>query len=164
MPALRKQLERFAQEFVKHLNATQAAKDAGYSKKTARQKGSQLLSKVNVQARIAELNKDRVKRTKVSQDHVITELSSIAFSDISNFLHWESDGKIVVVSSDQLNALKKGFTRQIESISRKKDGTFEIKLHPKLPALRLLAEHTKVVDPTQTQIRKVYFNIEMDRV
>jgi len=56
MPELRNaRRERFAQEFVKDLNQTQAAIRAGYSAKTARVKGSQLMGFSDVAARVAEL-------------------------------------------------------------------------------------------------------------
>lgn len=44
--------KKFAAELIKTSNATQAAKNAGYSKKTARQIGSQNLTKVVIQEEI----------------------------------------------------------------------------------------------------------------
>ena len=43
---------RFAVEYLKDLNATQAAIRAGYSAKTAKQAGSRLLTKVDLQGLI----------------------------------------------------------------------------------------------------------------
>ena len=40
----------FCEHYVVSLNATQAAIDAGYSEKTARQQGSRLLTNVNIKA------------------------------------------------------------------------------------------------------------------
>lgn len=47
--------ERFCEEYMIDLNATQAAIRAGYSPKTANEQGSQLLAKLSIQNRIAQL-------------------------------------------------------------------------------------------------------------
>ena len=46
--------ERFCEEYMIDLNATQAAIRAGYSPKTANEQGSQLLAKLSIQNRIAQ--------------------------------------------------------------------------------------------------------------
>ncbi|MGV6945023.1 terminase small subunit [Sphingobacterium kyonggiense] len=63
--------ERFCQEYLIDLNATQAAIRAGYSEKTARQIGEQNLSKLDIQARLKELQEARQERTQVTQDYVL---------------------------------------------------------------------------------------------
>ena len=50
--------QRFCEEFVIDQNRTQAAIRAGYSKNSARQIGSKLLTKVDIQDRIEELQKE----------------------------------------------------------------------------------------------------------
>ena len=47
--------ERFCEEYMIDLNATQAAIRAGYSPKTAREHAPRLLANVSIQNRIAEL-------------------------------------------------------------------------------------------------------------
>ena len=71
--------QRFVEEYLIDLNATQAAIRAGYSAKTADQQGSRLLANVKVQQAIAERMAERSKRTGVNQDRVVLELSKIAF-------------------------------------------------------------------------------------
>ncbi len=63
--------ERFCQEYVADLNATQAAIRAGYSAKTANEQGSRLLAKVSVKAHIAELQQAAAKRNEVTVDTVV---------------------------------------------------------------------------------------------
>ena len=46
--------QRFVEEYLIDLNATQAAIRAGYSKHTANEQGSQLLAKLSIQAAVAE--------------------------------------------------------------------------------------------------------------
>ncbi len=63
--------ERFCQEYVIDLNATQAAVRAGYSAKTANEQGCRLLANVSVKARIAELQHAAAKRNEVTVDTVV---------------------------------------------------------------------------------------------
>ena len=66
--------ERFCQEYLVDLNATQAAMRAGYSAKTANEQGSRLLANVSVKAHIAELQQAAAKRNEVTVDTVVTML------------------------------------------------------------------------------------------
>ena len=60
--------QRFVDEYLIDLNATQAAIRAGYSVKTADQQGSRMLANVKVQQAIAEHMAERSRRTGVNQD------------------------------------------------------------------------------------------------
>lgn len=66
--------ERFCQEYLIDLNATQAAIRSGYSRKTAEVQGSRLLSNAKIGLQIAAAQTKRAKRTEVTQDHVIAGL------------------------------------------------------------------------------------------
>lgn len=63
--------ERFCQEYLIDLNATQSAIRAGYSEKTARQVASENLSKPNVQEKIAELKLTRSEKLSVDAAYVL---------------------------------------------------------------------------------------------
>ena len=69
--ALNKKQLKFVNEYIKDCNATQAAIRAGYSKKTADVKGSQLLAIVKVKAAIDEKLEAIAKENEVSVDWVI---------------------------------------------------------------------------------------------
>ena len=88
--------ERFCQEYIIDLNATQAAIRAGYSPKTARQIASQNLSKLNIQERISELKKDARERNDLTLDKLIQELSKIAFFKLSDVIG--EDGELLPVN------------------------------------------------------------------
>jgi phage terminase small subunit len=70
--------ERFCQEYVIDLNGAAAARRAGYSKKTSNRLGSRLLSNVDIQRRISELQVEQVGRTQVDADFVVERLRAIA--------------------------------------------------------------------------------------
>jgi phage terminase small subunit len=67
----------FVQEYLIDLNATQAAIRAGYSEETARQIGSENLSKPDIQEAIAQAMDSRSKRTRISQDYVLQGICGI---------------------------------------------------------------------------------------
>ncbi len=69
--------ERFCDEYLVDLNATQAAIRAGYSKKTANQQGPRLLVNVGIQERIQELMDKRSERTQITQETVLKNLEEL---------------------------------------------------------------------------------------
>ena len=63
--------QRFVEEYLIDLNATQAAIRAGYSPKTAGQMGDENLKKPQIKAAIDAAMAERSKRTEISQDYVL---------------------------------------------------------------------------------------------
>lgn len=74
--------QRFVEEYLVDLNATQAAIRAGYSAKTAEQQGHQLLKNTSVAEAVSEAQAARSERTEITQNQVLRELAKIGFSDI----------------------------------------------------------------------------------
>lgn len=72
----------FVAEYLKSLNATEAAKLAGYSAKTAHSAGPRLLEHPEVKAAIAEGAKERLDELKLEGVDVLRELKSLGFSRI----------------------------------------------------------------------------------
>jgi len=72
--ALTPKQQRFVEEYLIDLNATQAAIRAGYSERTAEQQGSRLLSNVKVAKTINDALVSRSKRTKITADYVLTTI------------------------------------------------------------------------------------------
>ena len=58
MPALKEKPEKFCQAYVISRNATAAAKEAGYSERSAYNQGYELLKRTDVQERIDELEEE----------------------------------------------------------------------------------------------------------
>jgi len=79
--------QRFVDEYLIDLNATQAAIRAGYSAKTAEVQGPRLLGNVRVAKAIAKATEARARRTQITQDRVLQELARIAFFDIRRLYH-----------------------------------------------------------------------------
>lgn len=71
MDELTDKQDLFCLEYLKDLNATQAAKRAGYSEKTAYSIGSELLKKPEILTRIKEAMDERSKNTMVDATYVV---------------------------------------------------------------------------------------------
>lgn len=73
--------ERFVQEYLVDLNATQAAIRAGYSAKTAGQVGAENLKKPEIQEAIQAGRARLAARVEITQERVLAEYAKIAFFD-----------------------------------------------------------------------------------
>ena len=65
---------RFAKEYAKSLNATQAAIYAGYSAKNARMQGARLMTKANIQAAVKEHQNAIAEKQGVEETFIIQGL------------------------------------------------------------------------------------------
>ena len=75
--ALTPKQERFVQEYLIDLNATQAAIRAGYSERTADQIGSELLRKTLVADAIEQAKAERAKEAKIDAAWVLDSLKKL---------------------------------------------------------------------------------------
>lgn len=139
MAKLTEKQQRFVDEYLIDLNATQAAIRAGYSARTANEQGSQNLAKLSIQQAIAERMAERSKRTGINQDRVVLELAKIAFVKMTDLV--DSQGRIRESAADDDLAC-------IESIKYKESESDtgasverEVKIASKLKALELLGKH-----------------------
>lgn len=81
-PPLSPKQEAFCREFCVDWNGSQAAIRAGYSSRTAKEQSTRLLTKVHIQARIAQLQRPQLEKLEISAEKVLAHLSTIAFADI----------------------------------------------------------------------------------
>lgn len=160
MAKLTAKQQRFCDEYLIDLNATQAAIRAGYSKRNADKIGSQLLGETRVAELIAKRKADRVARTEITQDMVLKELANIAFSNAADFAKviekdafTELNGVAIPLLDDEGNNIKyrtveptltEELTEEQQKvlavIKKGRDG-FEVKPHDKVRALELLGKH-----------------------
>lgn len=135
-----KKQQRFVDEYLIDLNATQAAIRAGYSPDTAQQMGSENLSKPVIRNAIDKAIAERSRRTGISQDRVINEIAKVAFLNPADVINFDEA------------AVKDGAHREdtacIASVKVKtvptEDGVIserEVKTYDKLKALELLGKH-----------------------
>ena len=141
--------KRFCDEYLIDLNATRAYKVAYPNCKkdeTASAAGSRMLGNVKVQEYIQEQQREREKRTKVTQDMIVNELAKIAFLDISN-LYNENGGLKNIQDIDENTRRAISSLETFEEFEgygedREKVGdTKKVKLIDKTKALELLGKH-----------------------
>lgn len=89
--ALTAKQQRFCDEYLIDLNATQAAIRAGYSEKTATAQGSRLLTNVDVKSYIGERMAEKEKSLIADQDEVLKYLTAV--------LRGESESEEIVIES-----------------------------------------------------------------
>lgn len=131
--------QRFVDEYLIDLNATQAAIRAGYSVKTANEQGSQLLAKLSIQQSIAEQMAERSKRTGINQDRVVLEIAKIALVKMTDIV--DSQGRIKSdASPDDLACIESVKYKESESDTGSSVER-EVKIASKLKALELLGKH-----------------------
>lgn len=153
--ALTPKQQRFVEEYLVDLNATQAAIRAGYSERTARQIGDENLSKPDIASAIKAAMAERSERTEITQDMVLSELAKIGFADIRKAVVWranvtgmvqDDDGserlavtnEVQLVDSDKLDDATAG---AVAEISQNAQGGLKIKLHDKQAALVNIGRH-----------------------
>jgi phage terminase small subunit len=110
--------QRFVDEYLIDLNATQAAIRAGYSEKTARSQGQRLLTHVDVAAAIEAGKAERNERVNVDQDFVINvileTINRCRQADVMRDGNGDPmvvelpDGEVAVAANFNPNAVLKG--------------------------------------------------------
>lgn len=139
MAKLTEKQQRFVDEYLIDLNATQAAIRAGYSAKTADQQGSRMLANVKVQAAVSQKMAERSKRTGVNQDRVVLELAKLAFVKMTDIV--DEDGKIrEEAKEDDLACIESVKYKHSDSDTGYSEER-EVKIGSKLKALELLGKH-----------------------
>ncbi|PHR17920.1 MAG: terminase small subunit [Sphingopyxis sp.] len=149
MPKLYPKQKRFAEEYIKDLNGTEAAIRAGYSKRTAEQIAYQILQKPHVMEYIAKLQAERSKRTKIDADYVLQRLAEIDQMDFLDIMDDDMSLKAIsqwpkvwrqYLSSFELAELFEG-----RGDDRKMIGVLKkIKWPDKVRNLELLGKHVSI--------------------
>lgn len=152
MAKLTNKQKKFIDEYLIDLNASAAARRAGYSAKTANRIASENLAKPHIQAAIQKAMQEREKRTKITQDNVLEELAKIGFADIKDFLSYRTEKTLIDISDEGEKVY--GYQQIVNAkpseevdgavvneISIGKDGTFKFKMNDKMKALEMIGRH-----------------------
>jgi len=82
----------FVDEYLIALNASEAARRAGYSSKSAHVTGCQLMKEPEIARAIREGMEARALRTRIDADRIVLELARVAFSDLGRIADWGPEG------------------------------------------------------------------------
>lgn len=141
----------FVENYILDLNATKAALRAGYSRTSARQIASRLMSKDYIQAAITAGMEARAREVQIASYLVLEELKNITTADIGEAF----DSKGVLLPFDQMpEYLRRAIASvEVEELFEYVGGdrvwtgyTKKIKLWPKVPASELLGRHMGTFD------------------
>ena len=141
--------QRFVEEYLIDLNATQAAIRAGYSEKTAKQIGYELLCKPHIQAAIETAMAERSARTRVTQDCVLNGIADLSFYDIAEL--FAEDGSLkpiheipprmrMAIAGIEVEELWEGRGEALARIGN----LHKVKLADRKGSLELLGRHLKL--------------------
>ncbi len=131
--------ERFAQNLVKGMSATEAYEKAGY--KPNDQNAARLTRNDEVRARCAELMAPAVKATELSVERVLAEMKHLAFYDITEMFEVKDDK----ITMRDPASLPEDLRRAIVGIKPVGDGLqYECKFADKQKALDSLARHLQM--------------------
>jgi len=137
--------QRFVDEYLIDLNATQAAIRTGYSAKSAHVTGSRLLSDAKIQAAIAEGRSKIAGKLEITQERILGEMAKIGFSDIRKFFSETGSLKRVEDLDDDaagcISAIEVVTKRVPGSDSDEVEHTAKIKLWDKGSALLNMGKH-----------------------
>lgn len=138
MAKLTAKQQKFADEYLIDLNATQAAIRAGYSSNTAAEQASRLLNNVKIRAYIDARMAEHSARTGVNQERIIRELARIAFLDPTQLVNMDSAEILEDASADDRSAIAsvkvKTMSGETDMIER------EVRFADKIKALELLGK------------------------
>lgn len=148
MDGLTAKEQAFIEHYLSCWNGAEAARDAGYSEKTAKEQASRMLTKVNVQAAIAA----RLAELKMSADEVLTRLTSHARGSLAPFLRRDVDGDLYgfdLSETQPLHLIKKASITRRRQKDESKDEivtveTVTIELYDAQAALALLGKHHRL--------------------
>lgn len=134
--------QRFVEEYLIDLNATQAAIRSGYSEKTAAVIGAENLIKPNIANAIAEAQAEREERVQIDADYVLKRLVEIDQMDVLDIM----DENLNMKPLKEWPKIWRQYINNIESIELS-DGEGwlkKIKWPDKVKNLELLGKHVSV--------------------
>lgn len=134
--------QRFVEEYLIDLNATQAAIRAGYSEKTAKSIGQENLTKLDIARAIQEAQNKRTEQTQIDSTYVLKRLVEIDQMDVLDIM--DDDGNVKPLRD--WPKIWRQYISNIETISVD-DGEGwlkKIKWPDKVKNLELLGKHVSV--------------------
>ena len=139
----------FADAYLRSGSATSAAKEAGYSPRSASAQGSQLLKHADISAYIDYHKSKATEIAGTSKTRITEELSRLAFSNVADFTRLNSEGDLEVdfsgATREQLSAVSGVKVKKRKIYSAKgelvgEEHQSEFKLWDKIRAAELLGK------------------------
>ena len=134
--------QRFVEEYLIDLNATQAAIRAGYSEKTAKEIGSENLTKPNIAKAIQEAQNKRQEQTQIDAAYILRRLVEIDQMDVLDIM----DDQMKIRPVNEWPKVWRQYVVNLENLELSDgEGCFKkIKWPDKVKNLELLGKHVSV--------------------
>lgn len=135
--------QRFVEEYLIDLNATQAAIRAGYSAKTAYSQAERLLSNVDVRRAVLEAKTARSEKAGIDAAWLLKRLADEATADVNDL--YDESGRIKPVKDWPLiwrQGLVAGL--EVETIGEGAGHLTKVKLSDRIKRLELIGKHIDV--------------------
>lgn len=132
------------------LNGRRAAIAAGYKENSATVQASQLLTRLNIKNRVAELKQEQFEALDISAKRVLSEIAKLSFSNMDDYVVTEGDKKVLNMAGltrDQMAAvceITEDTTGGTGDGERKVVVRTKFKLYDKTKNLELLGRHLKL--------------------
>lgn len=140
--------QRFVEEYLLDLNATQAAIRAGYSAKTAYSIGEENLKKPEIQAAIDRRKSARSQKTQIDNEWVLQRLAEEADADLADI--YQENGALKPIH-DWPKIWRQGLVAGVEHVEVKDsegnatgDFIVKVKLSERLKRVELIGKHVRV--------------------
>lgn len=153
---------RFVAEYLKDLNATQAAIRAGYKSDNANVTGPRLLANVGIASEIAKRTEKAVERLELSAERVLEEYARVAYSDVrdlfddaGNMLPIKQLPAHVAASIAGVEVNKRNLTAGDGQI----DTVLKVKRWDKVKALDSLAQYFGLLKGTGPTVNNITITI-----
>ncbi len=135
--------QRFVDEYLIDLNATQAAIRSGYSAKTAYSQGERLLKHAEVADAVAKAMEKRSQKVGVDAEWLLLRLAEEASADVADL--YDDTGRIRPVK-DWPRIWRQGLVSglEVETIGEGAGHITKVKLSDRIKRLELIGKHIDV--------------------
>jgi len=154
---LTKKQKMFVENYLQCWNATEAAKKAGYSERSAGAIGGENIQKPEIKAEIAR----RISEIVMKSDELLTDMSYIARTSIDDIMDVDENGRLTF---NFVRAQEQGKLNLIKSVAPTAYGT-KVELHDRMKALELLGKHMGIFDePPGDGTAKAIYKLPADSI
>lgn len=145
---------RFVAEYLLTLNATDAARKAGYKQPNVT--SAKLMANPLIAKQIGEAQRQGLEKLELSRDALLRELANCALRDVADLC--DENGTII---TDDLRKLPERVRRCIDGIKQRvttdqsgnQTVTTELKLSPKIAAVELAMKHFGMLKPIEHNVK-----------
>jgi len=131
--------KKFIDRYIITCNGARAAREAGYSHKSAVSVASENLRKPHIAKAIKAKREELQIKYDISKDKVLAELASIAFSRPKAYASWNNEN-VTVSPSDELEEGQDAAIKKLKRVCSEHGVNIELEFHGKIESLNLLCK------------------------